>query len=119
MSHFDLEYVTESIRSWVGRKCKAIVLKTPGDYGPKEYVYIATSFDVIRDVFPNILILVLAMELALYDAETGRTIYRNLLDETGLSVSSVYVGGGTPTSLDEESLEAVLSALAPLAEGRE
>ena len=82
MSHFDLEYVTESIRSWVGRKCKAIVLKTPGDYGPKEYVYIATSFDVIRDVFPNILILVLAMELALYDAETGRTIYRNLLDET-------------------------------------
>ena len=28
---------------------------------------------------------------------------RNLLDETGLSISSVYVGGGTPTSLDEES----------------
>ena len=41
------------------------------------------------------------------------------MKETGLSVSSVYVGGGTPTALDEESLRAVLSALSPLAEGRE
>ena len=44
---------------------------------------------------------------------------KDLLGEIGFSVSSVYVGGGTPTSLDEESLREVLSALAPLAEGRE
>jgi len=31
--------------------------------------------------------------------------------ELGLSISSVYVGGGTPTTLSEDSLEAILSKL--------
>ena len=44
---------------------------------------------------------------------------KRLLSETGLSVSSVYVGGGTPTALPEDQLERVLSALAPLARGHE
>lgn len=82
MSHINSEDVIESIRSSLGGKCKAIALTTPGDYGPKEYIYIATSYDMIREVFPHIHIIALAMELALYDAETGRTIYMNLLDET-------------------------------------
>lgn len=38
--------------------------------------------------------------------ETGRTA-----EELGLSLDTVYIGGGTPTSLDEDSLEKVLTAL--------
>ena len=44
---------------------------------------------------------------------------KDLLMDIGFSVSSVYVGGGTPTSLDEASLREVLFALAPLAKGHE
>ncbi len=44
---------------------------------------------------------------------------KEMLKETGLSVSTVYVGGGTPTALPAEALRQVLLALEPLAVGRE
>lgn len=44
---------------------------------------------------------------------------RELIREKGLKVSTVYVGGGTPTALTEELLARVLGALRPLALGRE
>ena len=44
---------------------------------------------------------------------------KDLLAQTGLSVSTVYVGGGTPTALPPDALSRVLSAVAPLAAGHE
>ena len=44
---------------------------------------------------------------------------RALLLDAGLTVRSVYVGGGTPTSLPPRQLARVLSAAAPLAKGLE
>ncbi len=44
---------------------------------------------------------------------------KKLLKEKNLAVSSVYVGGGTPTSIDQEVLSVLLTALAPLAQNVE
>ncbi len=41
----------------------------------------------------------------------------SLIRELGLEISSVYVGGGTPTILDSGQLDKLLSVLAPLASG--
>ena len=41
----------------------------------------------------------------------------SLIRELGLEVSSVYVGGGTPTILDPDQLDVLLSKLGPLAAG--
>ncbi len=41
----------------------------------------------------------------------------SLIRELGLEVSSVYVGGGTPTILDPGQLDRLLSKLSPLADG--
>lgn len=50
-------------------------------------------------------------------SEIART--KALLEETGLSVGAVYIGGGTPTALPAPQLRRVLEAARPLASGRE
>ena len=44
---------------------------------------------------------------------------RQLISERGLSVSAVYMGGGTPTSLPVRELARVLDAVLPMASGLE
>lgn len=44
---------------------------------------------------------------------------KSLVDKYNLTVDSIYVGGGTPTSLDEESFKTVLKNIAILANGQE
>ena len=49
--------------------------------------------------------------------EIDRT--RALMDRTGLTPSTVYIGGGTPTSLPFAALRRLMQALAPWTPGRE
>ena len=42
-----------------------------------------------------------------------------LIARRGLEVSTVYMGGGTPTSLPVSEMERLMKAISPLAEGRE
>ncbi len=44
---------------------------------------------------------------------------RELLDARGLTVSTVYIGGGTPTALPAPALRRVLEALVPWTQGKE
>ena len=55
--------------------------------------------------------------LAALLAEIGRV--KALMDRTGLIPSTVYIGGGTPTSLPVEALDRLLAAIAPWTRGRE
>ena len=44
---------------------------------------------------------------------------RRLMESRGLQITSVYVGGGTPTALPDEEFHRVLEMLAPIAAGLE
>ena len=41
---------------------------------------------------------------------------QRLCSDTGIRIDSIYVGGGTPTSLSVEAVERIMSALRPLSE---
>ena len=88
MAHFDAQEIAAKIHALVGEKCQVYVRKPPQDYGNVEYLHIATSYVYAPAVLPYIHCVTAENDLALYDAETKRTFFRELVNKSFISVKS-------------------------------
>ena len=86
MDHFDYLSVKAQIEKELGEKCKVTVRFPPKEYEQKEFLYIATSYEMARKVLPRVHAIAMENRLALYDAETGRSFYKNLFDDTFITL---------------------------------
>lgn len=86
MEEFDASAVRNLIENELGDKCKVKVCYPPKEYEQKEYLFIATSYAQIRGVLPRVHAIAMENRLALYDAETGRSFFKNLFDDTFINL---------------------------------
>lgn len=86
MEHFDAAGIKNKIEDELGDKCKVKICFPPREYEQKEYLYIATSYARIREVLPRVHAIVMENRLALYDAESGKSFYKSLFDDTFITI---------------------------------
>ncbi len=67
-------------------KCKASTRFPPKKYKQVPFIYVATSYKNAIEVLPKLYAIAAEYDLALYDAETGKTFYRDLVDRTFITM---------------------------------
>ena len=87
MANFDTIGTAARIRALVGEKCHITAIKPPA-CGDVEYLRVVTSYACARAVLPYLHCVTAENDLVLYDAETQRTFYRELVDRAFLKVES-------------------------------
>ena len=86
MNSFDANAVVRQIKNEltdpVTKKCKChpIVKFPPEGFDKKEYIFIATSYAKAAQVLPKIYAIAAEKNLVMYDAETKRSFYMDLVD---------------------------------------
>ncbi len=88
MLGFDTRSVAAKIHALVGEKCRVYTKTPPSGCGDVEYLCIATSYACAPAVLPSVHCIAAEHDLVLYDAETGRTFFRNLVNRTYITVKS-------------------------------
>lgn len=90
MEHFPAEKIAKRITMELTDentkvcKCKIKINYSPKPYKQIEYIYVATSFLKAKEVLPKLHTIAAENDLALYDAQTDKTFYRELVDSTFL-----------------------------------
>ena len=88
LEEFDSQGVIKTIETLLTdpdtdfRKCKACTLFPPKPLKQIPYIYVATSYKKVAEVLPKLHSIAADYDLALYDAETNKTFYRDLIDRT-------------------------------------
>lgn len=82
MGHFNAENVKMQIEAEAGSRCNVYVCCPPDGYEQKKFLYIATSYAMAREVLPILYTIAMKNSLLLYDAETGKSFFKNLFDNT-------------------------------------
>lgn len=104
MESFDHTKIKAQIESEIGDRCKVIVKYPPKKFEQKGYLYIATSYEQISSVLPRLHAISAENGLALYDTETDKTFYKDLLDTSMIEMK-----------LRIQALkDAILSSVAPV-----
>lgn len=88
MVHFDTHEIATKIYALAGEKCRVSVKKPLPEHGEVEYLHIATSYVYAPTVLPYIHCVAAENDLVLYDAETKRTFFRDLVNRTFINVKS-------------------------------
>lgn len=86
IKEFDAENVKNQIDAEQNGKCLVTVEYPPDRYEQIPYLYIRTSFELIREVMPKLHAVASANGLALYDAEKQKTFYNDILDDTFITL---------------------------------
>ncbi|MCR5690535.1 MAG: hypothetical protein K6G71_09840 [Clostridiales bacterium] len=86
LEHFDYTCIKDQIKKELGEKCQVIVRYPPRGIEQKEFLYIATSYEKAREVLPRVHAIAMENSLALYDAETGKTFYKSLIDDAFITL---------------------------------
>lgn len=86
MKTFAVDEIRTRIEQEVGDKCRIVIKYPPRGYDQIAYLYIATSYERVREVLPKIYAIAAENSLVLYDAEKDRSFYLDLLDETFVSL---------------------------------
>lgn len=117
-------YRTSEKKAHLAVECAVTASKVPlpAYTGRECSVYVAIPFCPTRCSYcsfvsctsPKLLSLIPEYLTALSD-DIART--EKLIRELGMKISTVYIGGGTPTVLDEEQLSFLLNRLDPLTDG--
>lgn len=88
MKEFDVESIKAKIELELKGKCRVVIKLPPRSCEQKEYLYIATSYEQVREVLPRVYAIAAENGLALYDAEKERSFYLDLVDETFVSLKT-------------------------------
>jgi len=88
MCNFDAEKVAKELEYQLGNKCRIYHLRSKPQYGKVEYLCIATSYAHAAEVLPYIHCVTASKDLVLYDAETKQTFFRELVNNTFITVKS-------------------------------
>lgn len=88
MKEFDVEAIKTKIEHELEGKCRVVVRFPPRSCEQKEYLYISTSYEQVKEVLPRIHAIAAENGLALYDAEKKRSFYLDLVDETFVSLKT-------------------------------
>ncbi len=67
-------------------KCHPTVKYPPMKYNQIGFIYVATSYAMAADVLPRLYTIATENNLVLYDAETGRSFYKDLVDKTYITM---------------------------------
>ena len=67
-------------------KCKAIINYPPLGNERTGFIFIATSYDRAAEVLPRLHMIAAENDLVLYDAETHRSFFRELVDRTNITM---------------------------------
>jgi len=89
MEDFDVNIVKKQIENLVGDKCIILIKYSPDDCDNlRPYIYIATSYKVAGEILPWLHAVATSNGLALYDAETKKSFFKDLIDETLISIKT-------------------------------
>ena len=88
MEHFNSEQIKNQIEAEIGEKCKVFVRYSPKEVKQKEYIYIVTSFDRIKEVLPRVHAIAMENLLVLYDLEANKVYHDNLFDNAFITLKS-------------------------------
>ena len=88
MCAFDIDRISERIRALVGERCRIHTLKPPVGYGDIEFLCVETSYKNAASVLPYIHCVTAENDLVLYDAETEKVFYRELINRTFITAKS-------------------------------
>lgn len=80
MTDFDTKGIAEKIYALVGEKCHITAMKPPPACGDVEYLCVVTSYACASAVLPYLHCVTTENDLILYDAETKKTFFRDLVD---------------------------------------
>ncbi len=92
MKSFDVDSVARQIESELTDpktkrcKCKPIVKYPPKEYEQIGYIFVATSYAKAAEVLPRVHAIATENNLVMYDAETNRSFYMDLVDNTYLAL---------------------------------
>lgn len=82
MLDFDVASIKNQIERELLNKCRVSVKYSPDECDRRPYLYVATSYARACEVLPRLCAISAENGLALYDAETNKTVFRDLIDET-------------------------------------
>lgn len=88
MANFDTSAIAAKLRALVGERGHVTTIQSPPAYGDVEYLCVVTSYACAAEVLPYLHCIATENDLVLYDAETKRTFYRDLVDRSFLKVKS-------------------------------
>ena len=88
MSDFRANDIAQKLQDQLGDKCRIYYRKSPLAYGNVEYLCVATSYAHASTVLPYVHCVTAANDLVLYDSETKRTFFRELVNNTFITVKS-------------------------------
>lgn len=92
MKVFDIKAVIERIEKELTDpvthtcKCKAIEKYPPQHNAKVGFIFVATSYDRAAEVLPRLHMIAAENDLVLYDAETHRSFFRELVDRTNITM---------------------------------
>ena len=78
---FPVDDVIQQIEENLNGKCRVHLRFSPPEHDQKPFLLIATSYAVAAEVLPRLHAIAAERDLVLYDAETDRSYYRDLIDE--------------------------------------
>lgn len=84
MANFDTQRIAARIRALVGEACHITAVKSPPAWGNAEYLCVVTSYACASAVLPYLYCVTTENDLVLYDAETKKTFFRDLVDRAFL-----------------------------------
>ena len=88
MQEFDIEFIIGKIHSALGNDCETQILTSPMSCTQVKYLCVTASYEKAASVLPVLHCITSANDLVLYDAETRRVFFRELVDRTFISVKT-------------------------------
>ncbi len=104
MQAFDVQYIIEKINAFLGTDCKIQICTPPVSATAIQYLCVTTSYEKAAAVLPVLHCITSANDLVLYDAETKKVFFRELVDRTFISVK---------TRIDD-FIQAILTEMKPV-----
>ena len=86
LKEFDVENVKSIIERETSNKCRVCIKFPPKDLKQIQYLYVATLYECVHDVLPKVYAIAATYGLVLYDSETKRTFYEDLVDGGFISI---------------------------------
>lgn len=86
MMHFDAEVVKEQIEKKTIDKCHIIIKYPPKGIKQTPYLYIATSYERVKEVLPHLYAIVTENDLVLYDAERYKSFYKDIIEDSFINL---------------------------------
>ena len=83
---FDAADIKARLEEKLGDKCKVFVRSATAQYEAKEYIYIATSYALAREVLSLAYAVALENDLTLYDGETGKSFSGSPFDDAFITL---------------------------------